>query len=160
MENNKDNYQMIINDNIYELNSFYNINDKNIEDKEKILKEYDKMITKNEIRIKYKIGKEDKIRIFGDVFVENNISNFQMIIKDKNYKINSFYYIKNEKENDILKIKLKQMKNVTNLSWMFNECFALIELPDISKLDTNKVTSMRCMFSQCSNLSSLPDISK
>ena len=60
--------------------------------------EYNKATITNEIMIKYKIGKEDKIRIFGDVFVENNISNFQMIIKDKNYKINSFYYIKNEKE--------------------------------------------------------------
>ena len=67
-----------------------------------------KETTTNEITIKYKIGKEDKIRIFGDYFVENNKSNFQMIINDKNYELDSFYKIKNEKENDILKIKLKQ----------------------------------------------------
>ena len=38
------------------------------------------MITKNSIIIKYKIGKDEKIRIFGDKFVENNKGNFQMII--------------------------------------------------------------------------------
>ena len=56
------------------------------------------MIAKNEIIIKYKIGKERKIRIFGDKFVENNENNFQMIINDKDYELNSFYHIKNEKK--------------------------------------------------------------
>jgi len=115
---------------------------------------------KNEYIIKYKIGKEDKIRIFGDIFVKNNKTNFQMIINDKNYSLDSFYKIKKEKENEILKIQLKQIKNVTNLSHMFNECFSLIELLDISKFDTNKVTDMSFMFSECRKLSSLPDISK
>ena len=83
-----------------------------------------------------------------------------MIINDKNYELNSFYKIKNEKENEILKIKLKQIKSVTNLDYMFSGCFALIELPDISKLDTYKVTDMSFMFSECIKLPSLPDISK
>ena len=39
---------------------------------------------------------------------------------------------------------------------MFKECSSLIELPDISKLDTNNVTDMSLMFSQYSSLSSLP----
>jgi len=65
------------------------------------------MTTTNEILIKYKIGKEDKVRIFGDYFVENNKNNFEMIINNINYELDSFYKIKNEKENDILKIKLK-----------------------------------------------------
>ena len=72
----------------------------------------------------------------------------------------SFYNIKNEKENEILEIKLKQKKRVTNLSYMFNECLDLIEPSDISKLETNKVTDMSYMFFGCSKLSSLPDISK
>jgi len=108
-------------------------------------KRYTKAIAENEITIKYKIGKEDKIRILGDYFVNNNKSNFQMIINDNNYELNSFYKIKNEKENDILKIKLK---HVTNLCGMLNECFALIELSNISKLDTNKVTDMSFMFNK------------
>ena len=122
--------------------------------------EYNKTKTTNEFIIKYKIGKEDTIRIFGDEFVKNNKRMFQMVINDKNYELDSFYNIKNENENEILKIKLKQIKNVTNLCGMFNECSALIELSDISKLDTSNINNMECMFSQCSNLSSLPDISK
>jgi len=43
------------------------------------------MTTTNEILIKYKIGKEDKVRIFGDYFVENNKNNFEMIINNINY---------------------------------------------------------------------------
>ena len=114
----------------------------------------------NEIIIKYKIGKENKIRIFGDEFVKNNKASFQMIINDKNYNLDSFYNIKNEKENEILKIKLKQIKSVSNLSYMFSNCLALSELPDISNFDTNYINNMEYMFNECSNLSSLPDISK
>jgi len=55
------------------------------------------MTTTNEIIIKYKIGNEDKIRIFEDKFVENNKNNFKMIINDNNYKLDSFYKIKSEK---------------------------------------------------------------
>ena len=140
---------------INEFNNKYKNENKN-EYKYKI----NKVTTANEPIIKYKIGKEDKIRIFGDEFVENNKDNFQMIINDKNYELDSFYKLKNEKENEILKIKLKQIKNATNLSSMFEECFTLTELHDMSKLDTNKVTDMSFMFNKCSILSSLPDISK
>jgi len=73
-----------------------------------------------------------------------------MIIHDKNYELDSFYKIKNEKENEILKIKLKQIKNITNLNGMFEECFALTELHGISKLDTSKVTDISYMFNECS----------
>ena len=112
--------------------------------------EYNKSKSSNEFIIKHTVGKDDKIRIFGDIFVENNKSNFQMIINNKNYNLDSFYKIKNEKENEILKIKLKQIKNITNLNGMFEECFALTELHGISKLDTSKVTDISYMFNECS----------
>ena len=120
------------------------------------------MMTKNEneIILKYKIEKEDKIKIFGDKFVENNKTNFQMIINENNYELNSFYIIKKEKENNKLEIKLRQINDVTNISYMFDECITLTELANISKLNVNNVTDMSYMFNQCSELSSLPDISK
>ena len=65
------------------------------------------MTTTKEILMQYKMGIKDKIRIFGDTFVKNNKSNFQMIINDKTYELDSFYKIKNVKENEILKIKLR-----------------------------------------------------
>jgi len=138
----------------YVINEFYNKYQN--ENKNK----YNKTKTTNEFIIKYQIGKEDKMRIFGDAFVKNNKSNFQMIINNKNYELDSFYKIKNEKENEILKIKLKQIKKVINLSYMFSECSALIELPDISKLDTNHINNMECMSNKYCKLTSLPDISK
>ena len=123
------------------------------------INEYNKEKTTNEIIIKYQIGKEDKIRLFGDKFVENNKRNFEILINNNIYELNSFYKIKNEKENEILRIKLKQINNAINLSYMFNECSALTEIPDISRLNTNSMTDINHMFSQCSKLLSLPDIS-
>ena len=165
--NNK-NYQVLMNINnikiyneivIKDINEI--INENKIENKIKnIFNIYNKMTTTKEIKIIYKIGEEDKIRIFGDEFVKNNKDNFQMIINDNNYELNSFYNIKNEKENEILVVKLKQIKDVTNISSMFCGCSSLIKVPDISKWDTSNVTDMKGMFGECSNLSSLPDISK
>jgi len=122
--------------------------------------EYNEEKTTNEIIVKYQIGKENRIRIFGDTFVKNNKSNFQMIINNNQYELDSFYTIKNEKENEILKVKLKKLKKPSDLSYMFSECFSLAELSDISNLNTNEVTDMSFMFNGCSNLTSLPDISK
>ena len=136
---------------IKELNNKYK-NEKN--------NEYNKVKETNEISIKYQIGKEDKLRIFGDAFVKNNKGNFQMVINNINYELNSFYAIKNEKENEILKIRLKQIKNTANLKALFSECFALTELHGISKLDTSKVIDMSFMFNKCSSLTSLSDISE
>ena len=42
---------------------------------------------------------------------------------------------------------------------MFEECFSLISLLDISKWKTYKVIDMRFTFSECSSLLNLPDIS-
>ena len=74
-----------------------------------------KQTTSNEITIKYKIGKEDKLRIFGDTFVKNNKSNFQMKINGKNYELNSFYKIKNEKENEIFNLKYLGIQIMMNM---------------------------------------------
>jgi len=83
-----------------------------------------------------------------------------MIIKDKNYELNSFCNIKNEKQNEILEVKLKQIKIITNISYMFNGCSLLTKLADISKWSTNKITDISFMFTGCSELLSLPEISK
>ena len=81
-----------------------------------------------------------------------------MIIDNKEYEIIDKYNIKNYNNNE-LNIKLKGINNVTDMSFMFNECSSLISLPNISKWITNNVTHMNSMFDGCSSLSSLPDIS-
>ena len=82
-----------------------------------------------------------------------------MIIDNKEYELTTKYNNK-KSNNNKLKIKLKGINNITNMSYMFSECSSLISLPDISKWNTINVKDMSNMFENCSSLSSLPDISK
>ena len=52
------------------------------------------------------------------------------------------------------------MKNVTNMSYIFSFCKSLSSLPDISKWNISNVKDMSGMFKFCKSLLSLPDISK
>ena len=113
----------------------------------------------SEINIIYDINKEE-INLFGSEFVKNNKKILKMIIDNKEYEIREKYYPKYCIFDYKLKIKIKGIDKVTNMSYMFNECSSLSSLPDISKWNSNNVTDMRCMFSECSSLSFLPDISK
>jgi len=112
-----------------------------------------------EINIIYDINSQCKIRIFGSNFVKNNQNICKMMIDNKEYKIKEEYKVKGNKNNK-LKIKLKGIGSVTNISFLFYGCSSLSSLPDISKLNFNKITDMSNMFYGCSSLSSLPDISK
>jgi len=115
---------------------------------------------KSEINIIYNINKEisNNINIFGSNFVKNNKNICKMIIENREYEIAKKYNINNYNKN-ILQIKLKGIKNVKDMSCMFEECSSLSLLPDISKWNTNNVTNMNGMFGECSSLLSLPDIS-
>ena len=113
----------------------------------------------SEINIIYDIKQENKIRIFGPKFVENNRNKCKMISDNKEYEITEEYNVENYKNNK-LKIILKGINNVTDMSFMFDGCSSLSSLPDISNWNTNNVTNMSSMFYGCSSLSSLPDISK
>ena len=42
--------------------------------------------------------------------------------------------------------------NVTNMSWMFNQCNKLKEIKGINKFNTNKVSDMNTMFQACYEL--------
>ena len=125
------NYQYIMN--INSINNFNKtiikdidniINCNQIENKLKSLDIiYDKILPNNEITLKYMVGKDENIRIFGDLFVNNNKDNYQMIINGKRYQLNSFFNIKKLKlRKDILEIKLKEIKPVTDMSYMFYKC--------------------------------------
>ena len=115
---------------------------------------------KNEIIIKYKIDKIKKeINIFGEKFVNNNKNNYILIYDGNEYELSVKLNIKNV-GNKTIEVKLKEIKNVTNMESMFSGCSSLLSLTDISKWNTSNVTNMRSMFLGCSSLSSLPDISK
>ena len=91
----------------------------------------------SEINIVYNINKE-KIAIFGSIFVLNNKNKCKMVIDNKEYEINERFYDKNN--NNILKIKLRGINNITDISYMFSSCSKLSSLSDISNWDTNNIT--------------------
>ena len=117
---------------------------------------FEKIIS--EINIIYDINDHKNITIFGYNFVKNNKNICKMIIDNKGYDIEEEYKVKSNKSNK-LKIKLKGIEKVTNMSSIFSRCSLLSSLPDFSKWNTNKVTNMSGMFCGCLSLSSLPDIS-
>ena len=134
---------------------------KNKEENNKKIKDIKKMNNNNDqITIIYKINKNDtKIKLFGYSFIKNNKDKCKYIYDNKEYELELYFKLSN-KNKDKLIIKLKGIKNVTNISYMFNDCSSLLSLPDIYNWNTNKVTNISYMFNSCSSLSSLPDISK
>ena len=137
-----------------------NIKGKNIENVEKELIDNNE----DELTIKYKIEdieKSKKIRIFGDEFVKNNENICKIIIKKNELALTTHKDVDiNELNDGIFEIKLKGIKNITDIRYMFSDCKSLFSLPDISKLNTENVTDMSYMFCYCESLSSLADISK
>ena len=88
---------------------------------------------KNEIIIKYKIDKIKKeINIFGEKFVNNNKNNYILIYDGNEYELSVKLNIKNV-GNKTIEVKLKEIKNVTNMESMFFGCSSLLSLTDISK---------------------------
>ena len=135
------------NNNIYNNNNIIIINKQNQDITDEII---------------YKPNKNSKVKIFGKIFVNNNKQNCKIIYKNKEYEIKAYIndIDKDYNNKDEIKIKLKGINKVNNMSYMFSGCNALSKLPDISKWDTSNVIDMNHMFEYCNALSSLPDISK
>ena len=146
-----------------EINTENNEDKKNFEEKKELIENNtDENI--NEIIIRYKIDNikySKDIVIFGYKFVEKNKNICKMILNGNEFDLrdNINVNIKQLKDNNILEIKLKGIQNITDMSYIFNECELLSSLSDFSKWNTKNVTNMRCMFCNCT-LTSLPDISK
>ena len=76
-------------------------------------------MNKNEIDLVYKIPNgESKIKIFGNEFVEVNKKLCKIIYKDKELDLSSKFDCGSITD-DILKIKLKGINNVSNLNSIF-----------------------------------------
>ena len=118
--------------------------------------------TKKEILIRYSIEKEDKkIKIFGERFVENNKDKCKYKYENKEYELTKKFDLTNyNKSNEILEIKLIGINNIIDMSYLFDKCESLIEVPDISDWDTSNITNIGDIFAHCKSLKSLPDISK
>ena len=140
---------------IKKINNENNIKNKIIN----IIDIYNKMNEMNEINIIYKIKDNDKkVKIFGSEFVKNNKNNCEIIYEDKEYELNEYFNIPNNIKDEI-KIKLRGINNIINMSCIFYECSSLLSIPDISKWNTSKVTNISYLFGKCENIENIPDIS-
>ena len=94
----------------------------------------------DEIIIQHKIENEPRlgnIQIFGYEFVKNNMDKCKMIINGNEGPLVALYNLKKPQDlNSIIEIKLKGIKQITNMHGMFDYCQRLSSLPDISKWDT------------------------
>ena len=111
--------------------------------------------------IKYKINKGDeKIRIFSGNFVLNNWDSCQIICEDKEYPLTEYFDLKNYKSSDkILEIKLKIIRDMKDISFMFSDYTSLLSISKLLTWNTDNIISMKGMFAGCSSLVSLPDLS-
>jgi len=186
-------YEKNIDDIINEKNMFYKFNNilgiynriKNkYEDNENVNYENDDKII---FRYECEGIKDNKIKIFGKDFVNNNKNKCKILCNNKIYNIDVYADISNyTSKNNLLEFQLQGINNITDASYMFHECNSLsrlsslhlwdvtnvtnmshmfyecqiLYLPDISRWDVKNVTNMNSMFGWCHKLTSLPDISK
>ena len=122
----------------------------------------------DEITIEYKIEKggifsyffNNKIKIFGNKFVENNKGNCELVVFGEKYELNSHFNKSNIRlNNNTFKIILKGMNKITNLSGMFEGCNSLISISGLSEYNLINISDISSVFEGCTSLSSLPDIS-
>ena len=144
----------------------------------------------NEISLLYKKSTGLRTKIFGKKFVERYKSKLNIIfddeeielveyldnntIEDQIFKIKLVGFKNLDKNIDLSymfhncsnlfnifnKFKNLSMKNITNITYLFDGCSSITFLPDISKWDISKLNDISYIFRNCTSLIELPDISK
>jgi len=111
----------------------------------------------NEIDIIYKCDKNmNEIKLFGENFVKNNKNNCILIINDIVLDICEYY---KTKENKNITVRLIEINEIIDMSYMFYECSSLLSIVNFSKWKTNNVNNTSYMFYGCSSIIDLSDIS-
>ena len=106
---------------------------------------------KNEINIIYKVDKEGDENIFGEDFVKNNKNNIDLIINGN--KINLIDNNNLKKGENIVTLIIKN--KLTDLSYMFCDCFSLKNMEELRYLNTENVTNFSYIFAK--DMDSFPD---
>ena len=110
--------------------------------------------------------KDNKMKIFGRKFVDNNKDNCILIINGKELPLSEYYILKkNDLKNNELEIKIKQTNTIKDMSYMFHAestepSIYLTSIINISNWNTSSITDISYLFSNCTQLTSVPaDIS-
>ena len=145
--NNKNNFKIIYQDNIFDLMEYFDLKNKNNDDD--ILEIYLKQI--NDIN--------DISFMFHKCSSLISLPELSKLNTNDIIKMNSiFSHCSSLLE--LPDISNWNTKNISDMNHLFYHCSSLSSLPDISKWDTGNIKYMDNMFSSCSSLISLPDISK
>ena len=105
-----------------------------------------------EIEYQPKENNEEKVRIFGGIFIENNIGNCSIIYKNQEYELKEYFEDIDKAYNhkDIIKFYFRLINHITDMSYMFSGCnslFKIYSFKSLSILPTSNVTNMSFMFS-------------
>ena len=167
---------IIFYENIYEsidnLNNYESINNLNVYKNPKLMKDIDDFLN-DDIKKKYKklidindsktnemtiiYKNHENIKLFNELFIQNNRNNCFIVVNNKIYKIYEKYNFNIKEKN--LKIKLIEENTIENMSFMFYNCLLLLSV-EMSKWNINKVRHLDYMFLGCSSLYNISDISK
>ena len=102
--------------------------------------------------LKYKIDiNSQKLKLFGDDFVEKNINKCSLIINQKEYNLTNYINTQKNYNNKFLEVKLKIKKSLNSLKDMFSNCHDLISVEEYN-LNTKNISDLSNMFSECTNL--------
>ncbi len=173
VRNNKDNCNIIINDDKKEICEYYEFNNNNDQEKtitvelfmnEKVTNinqlfyECDKLISLSDISY----WNTSKINKMEYIFCNcSSLSSLPDISKWDTSNVSKMTGIFSGciSLTNLPNISKWNLSNTDDISYMFANCSSLLSLPDISKWDISNVTSIKGIFSGCSKLSDLPDIS-
>ena len=91
-------------------------------------------------------GKSDfyNLKILGKAFVKNNRNKGKIIIENKKYYPNEYIQLNNFKKAE-LKIDILLYEDISNISYMFNNCESLVELSMKNNIDNEEIN---CDFSE------------
>ena len=102
----------------------------------------------------YKKFGNDKVRLFGHKFVENNKNNIEL--KINGIKSELVEEINNSGRDNMIVMIIK--KKLTNIESMFEGCKTLSEISGLSNLCTKEIKDFSNMFSYCWRLSSTEEL--
>ena len=141
--NNKDKNELKINDNkINENLGLLSLKDEIIKN-ENNTKIDEKIEYRNEINLIYFSEKEEVKKIFGNKFVKNNRNNIELKINGiKNGLIDRY---KLNKGDNIITLIIKN--DLTDLSFMFKDCYSLKNIEELKYLNTSNVKDFSYIFS-------------
>ena len=145
-------------------------NNKHIINIDNFIKFFENFYFKNNyLIIYYKYIGGEKIKLFGEKFVNNNKDNCYLIINEKYFELKSYINIKDiysqfENFEPIKNIEVtfiqKKNKKIIDASNMFYNVSSLLSISNESSFDISNIKDMNHMFYNCSSLYNLSGISQ